>query len=83
LPEFSQLLLDVFSLFDSQLLLVLLYDSVKVVINEFSFRLSGRRGHGLRERKSREPYQLEYVAGTMHVYQCAVFVKEKMSFVMV
>jgi len=36
-------------------------------------------GHGLGERKSREPQQLDCVARTMHVHQCAGFLKEKMS----
>jgi len=39
LPEFNQLLLDVFSLFDSRLILTLLYDSLNLVINAFSLGL--------------------------------------------
>jgi len=34
-------------------------------------------GHGSGERKSREAQQLDCVALTMHVHQCAVFLKEK------
>jgi len=36
LPEFSQLLFDFFSIFDSRLILRLLYDSLNLVINAFS-----------------------------------------------
>ena len=44
LTEFSQSLLDFFSIFDSRLILMLLYDSLNLVINAFS---SGCwRGHG-------------------------------------
>jgi len=74
MPEFNQSLLDFFSLFDSRLIFTLLYDSLNLVVNAFS---SGCWGHGLRERKSREPQQLDCVACTMHVHQCAVFLKEK------
>jgi len=35
LPEFDQSLLDFFSLFDSQLILTLLHDSLNLVINAF------------------------------------------------
>jgi len=35
-PEFNQLLLDFFSLFDLRLILMLLYDSPNLVINAFS-----------------------------------------------
>jgi len=35
LPEFNQLL-DLFNLFDSRLILTLLYDSLNLVINAFS-----------------------------------------------
>ena len=38
--------------------------------------------HGLGERKSREPQQLDCVVCTIHVHQCAVFLKEKMSSMM-
>jgi len=41
LPEFNWSLLDFFSLFDSRLILMLLYDSVNLVINAFSSRLLG------------------------------------------
>jgi len=37
LPEFNQLL-DFFNLFDSRLILTLLYDSLSLVINAFSYR---------------------------------------------
>jgi len=40
LPEFNQLL-DFFNLFDSQLILTLLYDSLNLVINAFSSGLLG------------------------------------------
>jgi len=40
LPEFNQLL-DFFSLFDSRLILTLLYDSLNPVINVFSSGLLG------------------------------------------
>jgi len=43
LPEFNQLLLDFFNLFDSRLIFALLYDSLNLVINAFS---SGCWGHG-------------------------------------
>jgi len=36
MPEFNQLLLDFFNLFDSQLILMLLYDSLSLVINALS-----------------------------------------------
>ena len=68
LPEFNQLL-DFFSVFDSQLTLTLLYDSLSLVINAFSYRDCW--GHDLGERKSTVLEQLECVARTMH--QCAVF----------
>jgi len=46
LPEFNQLL-DFFNLFDSRLILTLLYDSLSLVINAFSYRDCWR--HGSRE----------------------------------
>jgi len=39
LPEFNQLLLDFFNLFDSRLILALLYDSLNLVINVLSLGL--------------------------------------------
>jgi len=45
LPEFNQLL-DFFTLFDSQLILTLLYDSLSLVINAFSYREYWRHGSG-------------------------------------
>ena len=41
LLEFNQSLLDFFNLFDSRLILTLLYDSLNLVINAFSLRLLG------------------------------------------
>jgi len=40
-PEFNQLLLDFFSLFELRLILMLLYDSLNLVINAFSLVLLG------------------------------------------
>jgi len=51
LPEFNQSLLDFFNLFDSWLILSLLYDSVNLVINAFSLVLL--KGMAL-EKGSRE-----------------------------
>jgi len=45
LPEFNQSLLDFFSLFDSQLIFTLLYDSLNLVINAFSSGLLGNMAH--------------------------------------
>jgi len=39
-------------------------------------------GHGSGERNSRAPQRLDCVVRTMHVHQCAAFLKEKMSYVM-
>jgi len=41
LPEFSQLLLDFFNLFDSRLILTLLYDSLNLVLNAFGLGFWG------------------------------------------
>jgi len=41
LPEFNQSLVNFFSLFDSRLVLTLLYDSLHLVINAFSLGLLG------------------------------------------
>jgi len=41
LPEFNQSLLDFFNIFDLQLILTLRYDSLSLVINTFSSKLSG------------------------------------------
>ena len=62
LPEFNQLL-DFFNVFDSQLILTLLYDSLSLVINAFTER--GYWGHGLGERKLIELQQLDFVARTV------------------
>jgi len=51
LPEFNQTLLDFFSLFDSRLVLTLLYDSLNLVINAFSLGLLGGMAQ---EKGSRE-----------------------------
>jgi len=64
LPEFNQSLLDFFSLFDSRLILTLLYDSLNLVINAFW-------GRGSRKRKSIALQQLDCVACIRQ--QCAVF----------
>jgi len=72
LPKFNSSLLDFFSLFDSGLVLTLLYDSLNLVINAW-----GCWGRGSGERKSRALQQLDCVACTMHVHQCAVFLKDK------
>jgi len=61
-------------LFDSRLILKLLYDSLNLVINAFS---SALLVHGLTERKSRELQQLDCVPHIMHVYQRAVLLQEK------
>ena len=68
LPEFNQLLVDFFNLFDSRLILALLYDFLNLVINAFSLELWK---HGSGERKSTSLQQLDCVARTKH--QCAVF----------
>ena len=71
LPEFNQLLLDFFNVFDSWLILKLLYDSLNHVINAFS---SGLLGGMVQEKGSWECclllQQLDCVACTMH--QCTV-----------
>jgi len=41
LPEFNQSLLDFFNLFDSRLILMLLYNSLSLVINAFCSGLLG------------------------------------------
>jgi len=51
LPEFNQLLLDFFNLFDSQLILTLPYDSLNLVFNAFS---SGLLWGMVPEKGSRE-----------------------------
>jgi len=62
-------LLDFFSLFDSRLILTLLYDSLNFVINAFS---SGLAVGGMVQEKriTRTLQKLDCVARTMH--QCAV-----------
>jgi len=56
---------------------MLLYDSLNLVINTWSCW-----GHGSGERKLTAPQHLDCVACTMHMHQCALFLKEKMSSVM-
>jgi len=51
LPKFNQSLLDFFNLFDSRLILTLLYDSLSLVINAFSWGLLGSM---VQEKGSRE-----------------------------
>jgi len=51
LPEFNQSLLDFFTLFDSRLVLMLLYDSLNLVINAVS---SGLLEGMVQEKGSRE-----------------------------
>jgi len=51
LPEFNQSLLDFFNLFDSRLILTLLYDSLNLVVSAFS---SGLLGDVVQEKVSRE-----------------------------
>ena len=68
LPEIDQLP-DFFQLFGSRLILTLLYDSLSLVINAFSYR--DYWGHGSGERKSIALQQLDFVAHTIHL--CAVF----------
>jgi len=68
LPEFNQLL-DFFNVFDSRLILTLLYDHLSLVIDALSYR--DCREHGSGERKSIALQQFDCVARTMH--QCAVF----------
>jgi len=67
LPEFNQLLLDLFNLFDSWLTLTLLYDSLNRVINAFS---SGLLGAWFR-RKEVESAAAVGLCCTKH--QCTVF----------
>ena len=62
LLEFNQLF-DLFNLFDSRLILTMLYDSLNHVINAFSPQ--GCWGHGLGERKSRQQQELDCVARTV------------------
>ena len=54
LPEIHQSLLDFFNIVDSQLVLMLLYDSLNLVFNAFSSGLSGGMVHekGSRKRSS-------------------------------
>jgi len=51
LPQFNQLLIDLLNLFDSQLVLTLLYDSLNLVINAF---ISGLLGGMAQDKRSRE-----------------------------
>jgi len=69
MPEFNQSLLDFFSLFDSRLILTLLYDSLSLVINAFSSGLL--EGMVQEKEMSRALQQLDCVVRTKHQY--AVF----------
>ena len=68
LREFNQLI-DFFNLFDSRLILMLVYDSLSLVTNAFSYRDCW--GMAQVKRKSIALQQLDCIACTMH--QCAVF----------
>ena len=63
LPEFNQSLLDFLYLFDSPLILTLLYDFLDLVINAFNSALLGGSIHG---KGSRERYSRWTVARTKH-----------------
>jgi len=63
LPEFNQLL-NFFNLFDSRLILTLLYDSLSLVIKAFTCR--DYWGHGSEESNFTALQQLDCVAHTMH-----------------
>jgi len=70
--EFNQSLLDFFNLFDSQLILTLLYDSLNHVINAFSLGLLRGAWFKRKEVESAAAVQhLDCVACIKH--QCAVF----------
>jgi len=70
LPEFNQSLRDFFSLFDSRLILTLLYDSLNHVINAFSL---GHLGAWFRRKRSRERCSSWYYCVARTKHQCAVF----------
>jgi len=73
LREFNQVL-DFFNLFDSRLILTLLYDSISLVINAFSYREFGTVGDMVQMKgKSIALQQLDYVAHICTMRQCAVF----------
>ena len=59
LPEINQLL-DFFNVFDSRIIVMLLYVSLSLVVNAFSY--SDCWGHGSGERKSIVLQQLDCVA---------------------
>jgi len=67
LPKFNQLF-DFFNVFDSQLILTLLYDSLNLVINAV---ISGLLGAWFRINEAESAAKLDCVARTLH--QCAVF----------
>jgi len=54
LPEFNKSLLDFFNLFDSRLILTLLYDSLNLVINAFSLGLFFGGGGMVQDKGSQE-----------------------------
>jgi len=71
LPEFNQSPLDFFSVFDSRY--ILMHAAAVWLLNLVINALLGAvGGHGLRKKKLTEPQQLDCVAHTMHVHQCAV-----------
>jgi len=66
-----------FNLVDSRLILALLYDFLNIVINVFSSGLSGEWFRRKEVESATAVGLLDYVARTMHVHQCVVFMKEK------
>jgi len=58
LPEFNQSLLDFFSLFDSRLVLSLLYDSLNLVVSAFSSRAVGGMVWEKGSRESRSSWTM-------------------------
>ena len=63
-PEFNQSLHDFFDLFDSKLILVLLYNSINLVINPFSSGLLGA-WFGRKEVESAAAVGLCYMHSTL------------------
>ena len=68
--QFNQSLPNFFNLFDSRLILMLLYDSINLVI-DWCVQLRAVAGHGSGERKSKVLQHLDCFARTVH--QCTVF----------
>jgi len=75
LPEFNQLL-DFFNLFDSRLILMLLYDSLSLAMNVFSYRDCW--GHGSGKTKSIVLQQLDCVTCTVHCTSALGFLFRKL-----